>query len=83
MPDYFVCFVLLAVPSFEKRNHLSVSAFGGLVEASWSEDSDLSWLDIGTWTFSAWTGGEGGDVVEDKEVIVGVEVGIADEEEAS
>ena len=83
MPDYFVCFVLLAVPSFEKRNHLSVSAFGGLVEASWSEDSDLSWLDIGTWTFSAWTGGGGGDVVEDEKVIVGVEVGIADEEEAS
>ena len=83
MPDYFVCFVLLVVPSYFKRNHLSVSAFGGLVEASWSEDSDLSWLDIGTWTFSAWTGGEGGDVVEDEEVIVGVEVGIADEEEAS
>ena len=83
MPDYFVCFVLLVVPSYEKMNHLSVSAFGGLVEASWSEDSDLSWLDIGTWTFSAWTGGEGGDVAEDEEVIVGVEVGIADEEEAS
>ena len=83
MPDYFVCFVLLVVPSYEKMNHLSVSAFGGLVEASWSEDSDLSWLDIGTWTFSAWTGGEGGDVVEDEEVRVGVEVGIADEEEAS
>ena len=83
MPDYFVCFVLLVVPSYDKRNHLSVWAFGGLVEASWSEDSDLSWLDIGTWTFSAWTGGEGDDVVEDEEVRVGVEVGIADEEEAS
>ena len=83
MPDYFVCFVLLVVPSYDKRSHLSVWAFGGLVEASWGEDSDLSWLDIGTWTFSAWTGGEGGDVVEVEEVIVGVEVGIADEEEAS
>ena len=83
MPDYFVCFVLLVVPSYEKMNHLSVSAFGGLVEASWSEDSDLSWLDIGTWTFSAWTEGEGGDVVEDEEVICGVDCGIADEGEAS
>ena len=83
MPDYFVCFVLLVVPSYDKRSHLSVLAFGGLVEASWSEDSDLSWLDIGTWTFSAWTGGEGGDVVEDEKVIVGVEVGITDEGEAS
>ena len=71
MPDYLVYFVLLVLPSCKKMKEAAIYLFwagGDWFVAFWCEDSGLRWLDIGTWTFSAWGGedeeveGGGGDV---------------------
>ena len=75
MPDYLVCFVLLVFPSCKKKE-AAIYLFwagGDWFVAFWCEDSGLRWLDIGTWTFSAWRGEEEEEEEEEERWEVEVE----------